>query len=53
MGLLDKTYKGSASSLYQAIVDKYSRVINRSGYEVFSINFDGNKLDIHGINDGF
>nr|DAR30045.1 MAG TPA: hypothetical protein [Caudoviricetes sp.] len=53
MGLLDKTYKGSVSSLYQAIVDKYSRVINRSGYEVFSINFDGNKLDIRGINDGF
>lgn len=53
MGLLDKTYKGNISSIYQAIADKYSRVINRSGYEVFSINFDGNKLDIRGINDGF
>lgn len=53
MGLLDKTYKGSAASLYQAIADKYSRVINEYGYKLFNIDFDGNKLDIRGINDGF
>lgn len=51
MSLLNRSNKTDTTALSQYIVDKYVRMISTSHFELIDIEFDTDKLYIHGDND--
>lgn len=51
MGLLDRSNKTNTTALSQYIVDKYVRMISTSHFELVNVEFDTDKLYMHGDND--